>query len=548
MSTAVSTVDYVIDPLKLAADLWPDTYFYKEQRDIINAVWYEADETYVSAGNMLGKDFVAGFLCLAFFLTRHPCRIVTTSAKDDHLRVLWGEINRFLDNCRVPLSFKKGGPLIVNHHDIRKVVALQKCPISYLIGMVAGPDSIAAMQGHHVARVGRQAPLMCCGKKEYNPLDRTLFVCDEASSVSDDYMKMTRTWANRVLVIGNTWPCENFFKHAIEGKPGTDDLGGDRPRTGRQGYYRRVIHIEATASPNVRLGISQYEKGMTPTDEVLVPGLKTYGEYCKNLEMWDEAQQCVSLRAQFYKGKDVLLYPAEWLKRAKEIAERLRGKVRKARGIGVDPAEGGDKTAMVAVDEYGVIEVSSKTTPDTAMIPLEAYGFAVKHGLKDNPELICFDRGGGGKQHVDRLKADYDFACRSIGFGEAIVPDPKRGITVLEERVDQRGEQYAYKNRRAQMYGDLRDLLDPSLNPQGFGIPKEEYELLRQLGPIPLWYDREGRMYLPPKQRNANAKGPVAQEVTLNSLLGCSPDEADALALAVHAMLREEPKAFATGF
>jgi hypothetical protein len=160
------------------------------------------------------KDFVAAFICLWFFLTRHPCRIVTTSAKDDHLRVLWGEIGNFIQTARFPLTTDRGGPLVVTHHEIRKVVRGELCKLSYLRGMVAGPESLAAMGGHHIAQRGDGIP-------------RTLFVADEASSVSDDYWMMAKPWANRTLVLGNAWECSNFFKAAFKGRPGTNDKGGD---------------------------------------------------------------------------------------------------------------------------------------------------------------------------------------------------------------------------------------------------------------------------------------------------------------------------------
>jgi phage terminase large subunit-like protein len=78
------------------------------------------------------------------------------------------------------------------------------------------------------------------------------------------------------------------------------------------------------------------------------------------------------------------------------------------------------------------------------------------------------------------------------------------------------------------MYHRLRLLLK-----DGFAISKEYVELRRQLAPVPLWYDREGRIYLPPK--NAQP-GDDEDMVTMTKLIGCSPDQSDALVLAVHGM------------
>jgi hypothetical protein len=190
------------DPLKLAKALWPDVEFYTKQREIIYSVW-ENDETFVPAGNMLGKDFVAGFICLAFFLTRNPCRIVTTSADSRQLEsVLWGEMRRFIQESRIPLNYEKGGPLIVNHLHIRKIVNGEVDGLSYIIGRVAAKGE--GMLGHHIAETGDDIP-------------RTLFVADEASGVDDISYERADTWAKRKLVIGNPYPCSNFFYKGVNG-------------------------------------------------------------------------------------------------------------------------------------------------------------------------------------------------------------------------------------------------------------------------------------------------------------------------------------------
>lgn len=202
---------------------------------------------------MLGKDYTASYVIPWFLLTRHPVRIVTTSAKDDHLRVLWGELGERLRTSALGLTVERGGILQVNHQDIRKLVRpdwsrgtpweggegvmeppdrerggrrtrngslvgsrsgfastgkLVRCPLSYCVGMVASKDSIASMQGHHIANTGDGIP-------------RTLFIADECSSVPNSYYKMASTWANRILAIGNTWPTDGetggWWQEACEG-------------------------------------------------------------------------------------------------------------------------------------------------------------------------------------------------------------------------------------------------------------------------------------------------------------------------------------------
>lgn len=212
----VTLLDYD-DPFVPAEICWPDVRFYDKQEEIVYAV-RDCPEVVVPAGNMLGKDFIAGYLATSFFLfpqvyfdpeyvrqiesqrsptniNPHTVRVVTTSVKDDHLRVLWGEIGRFIETSVVPLTYDKGGPLIFNHRDIRKQVDGNICQISYLRGMVS--ESGEGMAGHHAAY--------------------TFFIGDEASGLANQVYTQADTWTKKKLLIGNcNEGCENFFKEFVE--------------------------------------------------------------------------------------------------------------------------------------------------------------------------------------------------------------------------------------------------------------------------------------------------------------------------------------------
>jgi hypothetical protein len=510
-----------LSPLLFGKRFWPHVYFYREQQEILRSVEQNI-ETYVPAGNMLGKDFVAGFIALWFFMTRHPCRVVTTSAKAEHLRVLWGEIGAFINSCNVALDARRGGPLIINHQEIKRYRNGEKDPKSYVIGMVASEDTIAAMGGHHVAATGDGVP-------------RTLFIADEASSVPDTYYEKAITWADRVLVIGNCWPCQNFFKRAVKD-------GDQKATTGnKDSYFRRVLKITAEDSPNIRLARSQLAGGTPSSGEQIVPGVKGWERYQRECAMWDEHQKTVAHKAEFYEGAEVMLFPAEWLNRANELPQNF-ARNRKAKAIGIDPGEGSADTALVAVDELGLIELIALKTPDTSVIESMILAFAKKHGLIERSEMWMIDRGGGGKQIADRLRRTGHRNVRTVAFGESIQKDIKRAVNrdPFDVRLDVREDRYTYLNRRAEMYGELSMLLDPAINGKGFGIPVEYGELRRQLVPIPKQYDQEGRLFLPPKNAKPDASGKVNENhVTLVKILGCSPDEADAVVLACHGMLHK---------
>lgn len=521
-SEALLEVDIASDPLLFAEICWPDVIFYPEQIDIIESV-RDNDETYVKAGNALGKDFVAGFIALWWFCSRRPARVVTTSVKMDQLEdVLWGEIRRFIESSRVKL------PIHYNHMKIRQLKRNGT--------FVANAELIGQVSNTKEGLLGRHSTAGF--KPIQNDLERTLVMFDEASGINDETYQSTQTWAHRKLIFGNPFSCENFFKKGCE--------AGNLPRnTVRGGYYRRVLKICAEDSPNVKLARAQIAAGLDPTDEILVPGVKSWSQYQQNRQLWDKELQCVGLDAEFYEGPEQKLYPKDWLERAALIARdlRVRRVSRRAKAIGIDPAEGGDKTAMAAVDDLGVIDLVSRKTPNTAEITGEAIAFAKKHQVPW--ENVCFDTGGGGKQHADRLRSQ-GYAVRTVAFGEVITADIRRGMRPLSDKIEVKEDRYTYYNRRAEMYGELRQLLDPSAPGRGFGIPDfhpgrdtpDPYvELHRQMKPIPLTWDPEGRMRLLPK----NPKSDDDDAMCLTKLIGCSPDETDAVVLGVHGMLHKPP-------
>lgn len=498
----------VIDPMKFKQLCWPSVTFYREQREIIYSV-RDNDETFVPAGNQLGKDFVTAFICLWFFCSRRPARVVTTSVKADQLNdVLWAEIRRFIDTSEVRL------PVQYNHlfmRQTRRDGSLE--PRSSLIGQVTRQGE--SLLGRHLER-------------GTNNLPTTMAVFDEASGIGSQAYESSDTWAHRKLVIGNCYPCTNFFFSGVS--------EGNKPHpTDPNRLFRNVIKIKASDSPNVKLGLAQKAAGKVPDNKILVPGVIDYHTYVKRRETWDNIRQSIGLDAEFYLDAETLLYPPDWLNLAEEKARVLKGRDRRAKSMGVDVAEGGDSTVWTVIDEDGIIEQHSEKTPNTAVIPNRTLALAQIHNLK--PNQIVFDRGGGGKQHADILKAK-GWPVRTVGFGEA-ADSPSKFRSGMKSRASKKAEyedKYTYKNRRAEMYGILRfEYLDPDVYSRGFAIPERLTELRRQLAPLPLLYDGEGRLYLPPKNRRTKN----SNEETITEMLGCSPDEADSLVLAVYGMARK---------
>jgi hypothetical protein len=524
-----------VDPIDFAAVLWPGITFYDKQREIIYSVVHN-DETFVPAGHMLGKDFVAAFVALWFFLSRVPCRVVTTSADYPQLEaVLWGEIRRFVQTAAFPLE-APAGPLAVNHLHIRRVVNGVMDGLSYLVGRVSAKGE--GMQGHHIAEVGDRIP-------------RTLWIADEASGVDDLGYKAADTWARRKLVIGNPYPCTNFFRTGVKGgdlyaKHGSKETNGSGVGNGAGNgsgvggigtshissrCYRRVIKITGEDSPNVKAGLLYRRYGRDPLGEILIPGVLPWDDYLKRLETWDPVRICVGIKAEFWEGADALLYPPQWLNRAEDLHRTLIGMPRRGKALGVDPGEGVANTSWTVVDDLGIIEQVSMLTPDTAVIVGHTKALAETWHVP--PEDIVFDRGGGGKQIADLLRSQ-GWNVRTVSFGESPTPELHRGMTPFGEKKERIELSRTYKTRRAEMYGILRDSLDPSLSLMGFAIPPQYVELRRQLSLIPLLRDGEGCLYLPPKTRK-----PGSSVKSLQDIIGRSPDEADSLVLAVYGLRRK---------
>lgn len=304
-----------------------------------------------------------------------------------------------------------------------------------------------------------------------------------------------------------------------------------------QRLFRKILRIRASDSPNVRLALAEIAAGKQPSNTILVQGVLTYEQYVTRRATWDKIRQCVGLDGEFYEGAEVLLFPPDWLNESERKADQLKGKSRKALSIGIDPAEGIDNTAMAVVDDKGLIELISKQTADTSRIVGEVIAFMTRHQVP--PNRVQIDRGGGGKFIADTLRSK-GYPIRTVAFGESITLAPKHGTYLPKYRKENIEERYTYVNRRAQMYGELRELLDISINPDGFAIPSCYPDLRKQLAVIPLQYDPEGRLILPPKHRKPGAKETTIK--TLVEIIGKSPDEADALVLAVHGLLHEDSR------
>lgn len=499
----------IADPIKWIRTVWPDIRLYDKQVQIIESV-EENEETVVPAGNGLGKDFVAGLIALSFFCRRRPCRVVTTSVKHDQLNdVLWGEIRALIERAAVKL------PIQFNHLRIRQTRSDGSfVPKTELVGQVVNQGE--ALLGRHLPR--------------FDGFPHTMCIFDEASGIGTAVFESSDTWAHRKLIIGNPYPCRNYFFNAVKG--GDIKMPGGGP-----GLFRKVIRIRAEDSVNYKLAAREVELGKEPSHRILIPGLVDYQTVMKRRALWDPVRQCIGLDGKFYEGAETLLFPPDRLDLCENYAETL-GDNRKPKTMGVDPAEGGDSSVWSLVDESGIIEIISQKTPDTSQIVDITASLILQHNL--NPRDVYFDAGGGGKQIADQLRRK-GFKVNTIAFGSTATPEKRTGRASLNQRIRETETTQVFKNKRAEMYGILSLRISDLWDGELFGIPGPDRgpgfkKLREQLSPIPRLYDGEGKMYLPSKTK----KDPKSNEVTLTDLIGYSPDEADATALACYGLLHQK--------
>ncbi|MGA9669956.1 MAG: hypothetical protein WBQ94_12150, partial [Terracidiphilus sp.] len=373
-------IELIQDPLKLRALLWPPKDeldgIYDLQEEVIWSVEFNK-RTVLPAANKMGKDWIASWIIVTLaircvlasraFGSKVKFRIVTTSATDEHLDVLWAEIDNRIRESKWPLRAENGGLFHCSHHRIVLANAeMEKEPDSYIIGRVAKSGSRGeGLSGHHG--------------------DVTLAAVDEASGSPDVVENMVGGWAKRELIWGNCNPCTNFFFYDTEAgdklrEPGQssetvcDMMGVPDIAKPAQTYLRRVIHMPASASPNIKFGLEQQRRGLKPTGKCILRGVMSWQEYQDHLATCDPAQLSVKLLAKFYKGSQVMLWPPDWLARCAMLAgERSRIESRRkehglpplVRTMGVDGAEGGDSTCWCIGDDLGVLALVSVKTPDT---------------------------------------------------------------------------------------------------------------------------------------------------------------------------------------
>ena len=157
--------------------------------------------------------------------------------------------------------------------------------------------------------------------------------------------------------------------------------------------------------------------------------------------------------------------------------------------IGVDPARFGSDATVIAVRQgRDIIALKRHRGADT----MEVAGHVIEAIEEYKPALVCIDEGGLGAGVVDRLK-EQRYKIRGVNF------------------ANKAQKQIMYGNKRAEMWGNMRDWLKDA------HLPTDRFLKSDLIGPMTK-PDSKGTLFLESK-KDMKARG-VA-----------SPDAADAIAL-----------------
>jgi hypothetical protein len=157
--------------------------------------------------------------------------------------------------------------------------------------------------------------------------------------------------------------------------------------------------------------------------------------------------------------------------------------------IGVDPARFGSDATVIAIRQgRDIIALKRHRGADT----MEVVGHVIDAIEEYKPALVCVDEGGLGAGVVDRLK-EQRYKIRGVNFG------------------NKAQKQLMYGNKRAEMWGAMRDWLKDA------SLPEDRFLKTDLIGPR-VKPDSKGTLFLESK-KDMKSRGLA------------SPDAADAIAL-----------------
>lgn len=433
--------------------------------------------TVVRSCHAVGKSTVAAATVVWFLCTRPRSIVLTTATTHRQVKgILWREVAALLRKAKDRI----GGSL--------SETRLKFDDDWWAWGFTSDEYDATQFQGFHAPHV--------------------LVVVDEAAGVNKAVFEgldsaMSSGHA-RMLVIGNPTDGSGRFAELFQ----RSDISRfaisafDTPNLSTFGITIEDIRQgdKLTSGPWM-----DKQTGPLPFPQLINPAWvrEKWLDWCRGREEGEtDPRWQAKVLGRFPEGGDRCLIPLRWIEEANARWEDTKLWPDRCR-IGADIARMGDDSSERAFfyPGAGVKEIRSHEKADT----METTGILIADvdGLKEKGvtvEQVRVDADGLGAGVFDRLRE----------VREALAFEVRNGMAAMDSA--------RYANRRAEMYFDLRDALDPDGARRISLVP--DTELTRELVAIH-W------------KLNSRGRNIVESKDDIRARLGRSPDKADAVAYAV---------------
>lgn len=441
---------------------WPGVTLEAFQIDIISSIFNDdLNEILIKGCTGAGKGCAVAIAVNLWWQCFDRCTILVTSTSQEHCRtVLYKEVKKWRTRMRqaapanvMAVEMKDG--------DRKQLKILQ-------------PHESEGATGHHGERI--------------------LMVIDEATHATDEFYRLAKTQADRIVALGNPRCFSGWYRAKF---PAHD------PNTTQTIDRRRCITISGLDCRNVREG------------RLMIPNQLTKERFDEIMKESDPDYRRIYGLGEFVveDAERQLILPS-WLPRHVAAApDTIRPWMF---GLDVAASAHGDLTVLAVGDEDGVLALHTFRDNDTMKVVgwvmslvEERYGIDLRQ-----KGAITVDADGVGKGVFDRLNEKGVGARPFCGGTSSNYPE-------------------RYVNLRTEAYGELADRLNPRGNFQErpFRLPNDPY-LLEELVVIEKRFDSRNRLCLTPKS------GKTTPEMgdPLRKRLQRSPDRADAVAYLYHEM------------
>ena len=461
------------DPVGFIEDGLGETLWTK-QREILESV-VENKRTVVPACHAPGKSHLAA-RAMAWWIAVHPpgtaIAISTASTFRQVRNIMWAQIRK------VHMAHKLPGEILTTEWKINDTVTAY--------GFAAAPGNEAAIQGIHAPHL--------------------LVVVDEAGGISETIgiaLEALMTGGHtRLLVLGN---------------PPTDSEQGWFERICSSPIYN-IIPISAYETPNFTgedtglcktcpSHIEEHSVATHLVDKTWVDDvISEFGE--------DSAFVEARVHARFPKSSISKVIPYTWAEQATQNEEQIVSQVIR---LGIDIAsDGGDEFVIAQADGY-TVSITHRSSGKTNANAVDVAGVAIEHIQRAVDKHL--ERG---ITDLVRVKID------TIGVGWGVVSLLDRwvkerqmravviGVNVAERPKDQA----KFKNQRAEMWWNTRNLLQPKEGKQEIRLEADRQVLAQLAGPT-FKSDSSGRIQ-------------IESKVDMKKRGVSSPDRAEAILLALY--------------